>query len=197
MEQQVGTKRHTIMNAAIVVFSQMGYHSSRVTDITKKANVAYGLFYHYFHSKDEILINIFQESWKNLLEGIDEIDKVYDNPVDKIKAVVKYSLRNYENYPELLKVLIMDVPRLEKFYEKDNQKLYNAYFKKISQIISKGQDEGCICRDTNPSVISYIILGSIDSVIRQYVYNSGVKKNLVSMSKIADQVIRVLLDGIL
>jgi TetR/AcrR family fatty acid metabolism transcriptional regulator len=197
MTEQLEKKKALIMKAATTVFARMGYYNSRVSDIAREANMAYGLFYHYFPSKDDVLISIFQNAWKNFIQGIEKIDETVDNPVEKIKRIVTFSLDNYERNPDLLKVIIMDVPRLDKFYDEDNQRLYQKFFTGVSQIIAKGQSSGVFNKKVNPEVISYIILGSIDAVVRQYVYNPNLKKNSPGISKTVDQVIEVLVEGIL
>ena len=53
-------KRRTILRAAISVFARSGYHTSRVADVATEAGVAYGLVYHYFGSKEELLDTIFR-----------------------------------------------------------------------------------------------------------------------------------------
>ena len=44
-------KRQLILDAAIKVFADKGYHGSRVSDIANEAGIAYGLVYHYFKNK--------------------------------------------------------------------------------------------------------------------------------------------------
>ena len=66
-------KRRLILDAAIRVFAREGYHRCRVSDIAREANVAYGLVYHYFRSKDEVLDTLFTERWTLLLDAIAEI----------------------------------------------------------------------------------------------------------------------------
>jgi TetR/AcrR family transcriptional regulator, fatty acid metabolism regulator protein len=54
-------KRRQILDAAVRVFARQGFHSTRVADIADEAGVAYGLVYHYFKSKDEVLNELFSE----------------------------------------------------------------------------------------------------------------------------------------
>ncbi|RPI95853.1 MAG: TetR/AcrR family transcriptional regulator, partial [Spirochaetales bacterium] len=196
-EDHLEKKRNHIRQAAITVFARMGYYNSRVSDIAKEAQVAYGLFYHYFPSKDDVLMDIFQSAWTNLLKGLEHLDRSIEDPVEKVKAVVKFSLLEYEKNPDLLKVLVMDVPRLDKFYSEENQRLYNRYFNKVAQIITKGQEKGVINKESSPQVISYLTLGAVDALIRQYVYNPGIKKGQGKISKMTDQMVKVLINGIL
>ncbi len=52
-------KRRVILDAAVRVFARQGFHTCRVADIADEAQVAYGLVYHYFSSKEEILDTLF------------------------------------------------------------------------------------------------------------------------------------------
>ena len=83
-------KRRLILDAAIRVFAREGFHRCRVSDIAKEADVAYGLVYHYFRSKDEILNTIFSERWALLLESIAEVER-QELPVrQKLHAIVSF-----------------------------------------------------------------------------------------------------------
>ena len=48
-------RRRTILRAAIEVFARKGYHGCRIADVAREAGVAYGLVYHYFKNKEELL----------------------------------------------------------------------------------------------------------------------------------------------
>ena len=72
--QQAAEKRRLILDAAVRVFARQGFHTCRVSDIADEAGVAYGLVYHYFRSKDEVLDTLFLERWNVLLEAIREVD---------------------------------------------------------------------------------------------------------------------------
>ena len=67
-------KRRQILDAAIRVFARQGFHRCRVSDIADEAGVAYGLVYHYFKSKDQVLNELFTERWSLLLAAIEEVD---------------------------------------------------------------------------------------------------------------------------
>lgn len=49
------SKRKIILDAALEVFAQEGYHASTVGAIAKKAGISQGLMYNYFKSKEELL----------------------------------------------------------------------------------------------------------------------------------------------
>ena len=57
------------------VFARKGYHASRVGDIAEEAGVAYGLLYHYFQSKEEVLLTVFRETWRALIATIRSVEE--------------------------------------------------------------------------------------------------------------------------
>src|SRR5207248_4850473 len=104
-------KRRVILDAAVRVFARQGFHSCRVSDIADEAGVAYGLVYHYFTSKDEILDTLFLERWDIMLQVIAEID-AEDLPVrEKLHAVASFIIDSYRHDPELMQVIIVEVTR--------------------------------------------------------------------------------------
>lgn len=58
-----------IIDAAVEVIAENGYHQSQVSKIAKQAGVADGTIYLYFKNKEDILISLFKEKWVNLLSG--------------------------------------------------------------------------------------------------------------------------------
>lgn len=53
--------RRRILDAAEAVFGEKGYHQTSVTEITRRAQVAQGTFYLYFHSKREIFLGLVED----------------------------------------------------------------------------------------------------------------------------------------
>ena len=88
-------KRRNILDAAITVFARQGFHSTRVSDIADEAGVAYGLVYHYFNSKDEVLNELFSERWSLLLAAIEEADASSESPRSKLAAVAGFIVDSY------------------------------------------------------------------------------------------------------
>ena len=84
--KQAVDKRRVILDAAVRVFAREGFHTCRVSDIADEAGVAYGLVYHYFTSKDEVLDTLFFERWNVLLEVIREAYELIAAIVERAQA---------------------------------------------------------------------------------------------------------------
>lgn len=48
-------RKKAILDAALHVFSEQGYHNTSIIEVSKKAGISKGLIYNYFDSKEELL----------------------------------------------------------------------------------------------------------------------------------------------
>ena len=89
-QEQATDKRRVILDAAVKVFAREGFYGCRVADIADEAGVAYGLVYHYFRSKDEILDTLFLERWDLMLEEIARVDAEPAPAREKLSAIAGF-----------------------------------------------------------------------------------------------------------
>src|ERR1700753_2458837 len=104
-------KRRLILDAAVRVFARQGFHACRVADIADEAGVAYGLVYHYFASKDEVLDTLFLERWNVMLDLIRQVDAEDMAVREKLAAIASFIVDSYQHDPDLMKVIIVEVTR--------------------------------------------------------------------------------------
>src|SRR5215216_6427290 len=128
-------KRRQILDAAIRVFARQGFHSTRVSDIAREANVAYGLVYHYFDSKDQVLNELFVERWSLLLQAIEEVDGRDIPARQKLDAVAGFIIDSYRHDPELMKVIIVEVTRAANSFTRTHIKEIRQAFDLIAKIV--------------------------------------------------------------
>ena len=85
-------KRRAILDAAIRVFARQGFHNARVSDVASEAGVAYGLVYHYFDSKDQMLNELFTERWSLLLDASEKVQEGGGSVRKKLGGVAGFAL---------------------------------------------------------------------------------------------------------
>ena len=76
-------KYHLILQGALKVFAENGYHRSQVSKIAKVAGVADGTIYLYFKRKEDILIRLFQEK---LGELVGKFHESVEGTTDAVEA---------------------------------------------------------------------------------------------------------------
>ena len=57
-EQLIAAKRDQILDAAVKVFAEKGFHKATIRDVAKAAGVADGTIYNYFENKQALMLGI-------------------------------------------------------------------------------------------------------------------------------------------
>jgi len=70
--QKKDTKRTAMMQAAVRVFAEKGYHAATIRDIVQAADVAVGTFYFYFPDKETLFVHLYEETAQFLLQAIQQ-----------------------------------------------------------------------------------------------------------------------------
>ncbi len=101
-----GIVKEIFLKSALKVFATNGYHGSSVADIAKEANVSKALFYHYFDSKNDLLVIFAKqrlEEWNPLLENLETLE----DPKARIKCLIDFVLSELETRADWLRFLYM------------------------------------------------------------------------------------------
>jgi TetR/AcrR family transcriptional regulator, fatty acid metabolism regulator protein len=146
-ETNAADKRRLILDAAVRVFAQRGFTGCRVSDIADEAGVAYGLVYHYFRSKDEVLDTLFLERWNVMLDVIRDLDGGDLPPREKLYAITSFIVDSYRHDPELMKVIIVEVTRAANSFGQTHLAKIREAYALIAAIVERAQGDGVLRRD--------------------------------------------------
>jgi AcrR family transcriptional regulator len=160
-------KRRLLLDAAVRVFARKGYHSSRVGDIAEEAGVAYGLLYHYFASKEEVLRSVFRDTWRALIVTIKSVEQAGDPPREQLRKVAEILLRSWSRDPDLVRVLVLEVTRSQHLPGEMDEIVES--FAAIQEIIERGQADGTIRGDLDARLASYVFYGAIEELLTGWV----------------------------
>ena len=160
-------KRRLLLQAAVRVFARKGYHAARISDIAEEAGVAYGLLYHYFDSKEEVLRNVFRETWRALIATIKSVEGSGDPPREQLRKVAEILLRSWRREPDLVRVLVLEVTRSGHLAGEMDEIV--ASFAAIQEIVERGQADGTLRTDIDPRLASYVFYGAIDELLTGWV----------------------------
>lgn len=189
-------KRKLILEAGIRVFAKRGYHHTRVSEIAKEAGVAYGLIYHYFKNKKDILNTIFQEKWREFTLTIEKLARQQLTLEEKLYRIVSFILDGYRDMPELMDLLILELARSPKFLEKQNLKLFEKTFLELEELLRIYQKQGNLRDNLDARLLSFLFFGAIESAITGIVMKSLSNKE-EQLEEYKWELISVFLRGIL
>lgn len=160
-------KRKLLLDAAVRVFAQRGYHGSRVGDIAEEAGVAHGLLYHYFSSKEDVLRTVFRENFVELLARFRAVEEADEPAPDKLEGVSKILLRTWRNDPDLVTVMVREVARSPQLQGQVEE--VREAFGVLQRIIEQGQREGTFRADLDPRFSAWIVYGGLEEILTGWV----------------------------
>ncbi len=160
-------KRRLILDAAVRVFAQKGYHTCRVGDIAEEAGVAHGLLYHYFASKEEVLETVFRETWSDLLEAVKGVEESGEPAREQLRQVAAILLRSWRRDPDLVRVLVREVARSPQVQLRVAE--IGEAFRAIERIVEHGQAAGDFRSDLDPRLAGVIFYGAIEEILTGWV----------------------------
>jgi TetR/AcrR family transcriptional regulator, fatty acid metabolism regulator protein len=165
-------KRRVILDAAVRVFARQGFHTCRVSDIADEAGVAYGLVYHYFSSKEEILDTLFLERWDIMLAAIAEADRSERSAREKLYTVAAFIIDSYRHDPELMKVIIVEVTRAANTFGLTHLAKIREAYAGIAAIVSSAQSDGVFRAEITPEFAAQAFYGSVEQVLTGWIFDS-------------------------
>ena len=165
-------KRRMILDAAVRVFARQGFHHCRVSDVADEAGVAYGLVYHYFNSKEEILTTLFLERWQIMLDAIAEIDSRELPAREKLHAIASFIVGSYQNDPDLMKVIIVEVTRAANTFGRAHLPEIRQAYDGISAIFAKAQEQGTFRTDISPEFATLCFYGAIEQLLTAWIFEA-------------------------
>ena len=163
-------KRRMILDAAVRVFARQGFHHCRVSDVADEAGVAYGLVYHYFNSKEEILNTLFLERWQIMLDAIGEIDARDIPSRDKLRSVAGFIIDSYRHDPDLMKVIIVEVTRAANSFGALHLAEIRKAYEGIAGIVEAAREEGSFRSDIPSEFAAMCFYGAIEQLLTGWIF---------------------------
>lgn len=187
--------RSRILSAATHVFARRGFHGTRVADIADHAGIAYGLVYHHFKNKEEILAAIYQEQWGVYVHYLEELRQTKLSFDEKVSKLVRFWVQTYRQEPHLMTVMMNEITRSYEFLESHNIDTVLVAFDAIQAIVDEGKSSGDVGDDVDAQVATYIILGAAEMILTGYVMGTLRRRDEADFERDEEQMIRLLLRG--
>src|SRR4051794_1452893 len=170
--QAAADRRRQILDAAVRVFARQGFHGCRVSDIADEAGVAYGLVYHYFRSKEEILDTLFLERWDVLVATIDDVAERDSLAArEKLQEIASFIVDSYRYDPELMKVIIVEVTRAANSFGRTHLAKIREAYDGIAGIVERAQADGTFKDDVTPQYAAMAFYGAMEQVLTAWIFD--------------------------
>ncbi|MEC4029429.1 fatty acid metabolism transcriptional regulator FadR [Bacillus subtilis] len=190
--KQKRPKYMQIIDAAVEVIAENGYHQSQVSKIAKQAGVADGTIYLYFKNKEDILISLFKEKMGQFIERMEEDIKEKATAKEKLALVISkhFSLLAGDHNLAIVTQLELRQSNLE-LRQKINE-ILKGYLNILDGILTEGIQSGELKEGLDVRLARQMIFGTIDETVTTWVMNDQ-KYDLAALS---NSVLELLVSGI-
>jgi TetR/AcrR family transcriptional regulator, fatty acid metabolism regulator protein len=188
--------RERIIEAATEVFARRGVHGTRVADIAERAGIAYGLVYHHFRNKEEILSAIFAERWAQYVAYLEELARTPAPFRERMRRLIHFWVETYRHDNDLMTVMINEITRSYEFLESHDITAVLVAFDPIERIIAEGRESGQVRATVDARLATYAVLGVAEMVLTGYVIGSLPRSDQAAYARDEAQLLALLLDGL-
>ncbi|TFB24974.1 TetR/AcrR family transcriptional regulator [Filobacillus milosensis] len=175
-------KYKKIIDAAVEVIAENGYHSSQVSKIAKRAGVADGTIYLYFKNKEDILVSVFQEKMGQFIERIENVIMENDSADEKLYALIKMHFRQLSEDPHLAIVTQLELRQSKKQLRMEINEVLKRYLAVVDQILKDGMEDGTFHSHLNVKLVRQVIFGTLDEIVTNWVMKEQ-RYDLVDQAK--------------
>ena len=176
-------KYHRIIEAATKVFARKGFYKAKISEIASEARVADGTIYIYFENKDDILISLFEEQMKAVLDNMVIRISEEDDPVKKLEKFALAHLQLVEQNKNMAEIIQVEVRQSSQFMKEYRNDPFVQYLELIADIIRQGQKEGLFKKEIIPGVAKRAFFGALDEMSRFWVLSSRRQYDIKTAAK--------------
>jgi AcrR family transcriptional regulator len=163
-------RRRQLMDHATGLFAENGYHPTSVAEIVQGLGVGKGVFYWYFQSKEELLVEILREAQHDLRRSQQQAIGEETDPVRRIELGIRASLAWLAANRRL--ITLFQFAATEERFAPTLRRGQEVAIADVVPHVKEGIVAGRI-RDADPLVLTHAILGVTNHLARAFVMERG------------------------
>lgn len=185
-------RRRQLLEAAIKVFGDKGYHHSQISDIIAEVGVARGTFYLYYESKREIFDAVMTELFQTVRSQVKSLprDAAADIP-DQIRGNLQRITTLFLGRPWLVKLLFNESVGLDEELDERLRQFYGQLLDLIRRALKQGQEMGFV-REGNIHVLATALLG----LIKEVFYQACLRTENPTSQEIVDELFQTIVQAV-
>lgn len=192
MEIRIPTRKEQILQAALEVFSEKGYHKAKIEDIAQCAGIGKGTVYEYFSSKEQLFQAMLKEGVAQLNEALILELKNQDTIKGKLTTFVRKNVEMFVHHRPLARIAIMETAIIGDDFRRWLIEMHNDRIQLIEEIIIEGVKLGKI-RTVNTKIAARLFYGGLGVLMSPFMDLDITSDN---SQVLIDEVVGYFLQGI-
>lgn len=155
--------REQILDAAVQLFAEYGYHAAPLRDIARIAGIQAASIYHHYPNKQALLIEIMETHMQRLNAGLERILRDYSDPLQRLDQAITHHIRLHTTYKAEFFIVDTEVRSLEGEARPYILSLRDQYEKLLQELLRDGMEKK-IFRQTDVKIASYALIAMCTEV---------------------------------
>jgi TetR/AcrR family transcriptional regulator, cholesterol catabolism regulator len=161
-------RRQELIDAAAKIFQDKGYEAASIQDVADALGILKGSVYYYIDSKEDLLFAAIQEVHESALANMELIRTLDEDPLTLIRLFIESHVKHVSDNLVKATVFFHDFRSLDPDrhqYIVSERDSYDAF---LRELITRGQNDGVICKDVDPKLTTLAILGMMNWTYQWY-----------------------------
>ncbi|ASB88007.1 TetR/AcrR family transcriptional regulator [Bacillus sonorensis] len=189
--KQKRPKYMQIIDAAVIVIAENGYHQAQVSKIAKQAGVADGTIYLYFKNKEDILISLFKVKMGQFIEQMNEEMKTKHSATEKLALFIRKHFELLSGDRHLAIVTQLELRQSHRELRLKINEILKGYLTILEDIITEGIEAGEFKSTLDVRLAKQMIFGTVDETVTTWVMND----QKYDLPQLADSIHELLIHG--
>jgi TetR/AcrR family transcriptional regulator, cholesterol catabolism regulator len=184
-------KKREILEVSVEIFSERGYRATGLRDIAERVGLRQPSLYHYFPSKEVILIELYEQVMEDSIRAVSSVAQKGLEPDVAFRQVLEERITYMCHNQRLVRIFFEEEAELPPQLTKKLRRRQREYEDVYVSLLEAGVKKGKFQLSTTPRIALYALLGAVNWSYRWY--NS---EGSLSVEKIATDVADMLMRGI-
>lgn len=194
-EELRAKRRDELLHAAQRVFAAKGFHAANVADVAADAGVSQGTVYHYFDSKEALLMAVF-EAWEtsHLRQELARSLQAEPTARGRLTLVASAAGQRLADAVDLLSAQVefwSHIPR-HATIRKGFRRMFAQMATDIGQVIQQGIDDGEF-RAGDAQMIARLLIATYDGLVLQWLAD----RKAIDWQSAVETLTNIMLRGLL
>ena len=181
--------RTEIIDAAMELFANKGYHETTMSDVVDASNTSKGTVYYYFDNKQELFETMINDVISRLYNSFERIAEKDCSVKDKLKKMMEVHANFYKKNYKLAFSIFMEGKKIDADCKEEIWRWHKKFNSLVENVMKDGVEEGLL-KDKNLKLMSFSFLGLTNS------FGPSVFEGDYDVNELVDYTIELFLQGV-
>jgi AcrR family transcriptional regulator len=164
--------RDRILDAALSVFAERGYHRATVDDIVRASTTSKGAVYHHFPNKEAIFVALVDAFAERLATAVAGAIGDRHGALAKVEGALRAALDTFRDSERLARLILLEAVALGSLWERKRADVHGRFAALIRGYLDEAAAEGSIPPlDTRVATLAW--LGAVNEVVIDWLHHPG------------------------